>query len=178
MKISIWKLDSITRIGEKNLWSFIDDFLNVILAEATVTCVVDLADKWDGFSLGDCKDPDPLGISSNLLRRLPSPQNHRAESSCDGCLHRRSCHRHSLETPCSNLGFFGNNIMSGHNFFHVILVYGLSLDNSRSTRSILISSISIIFVLSNFQVIARETYSHNFTRLLESLLYKQNQNCF
>ena len=71
---------------------FFDEFLCVVLAKATVTRVVDLADEGDRFGFRNGHDPDQVGFPTRPLRSLPDSEHDRPER-CHGCaLHGGSSH--------------------------------------------------------------------------------------
>lgn len=77
---------------KQHLRSFLDDFLDVVFAEASVTSVVELANHGNGFGLRNRHDPDSVGFGAGSLRRLLHTEHHRPERR-DGpalCHHRRS----------------------------------------------------------------------------------------
>lgn len=75
-----------------HLRGFIDDFLDVIFAEASVTCIVELANHRNGFGFGYRNDPDPVGFGASSLRRLLNSEYHRPQRRDGDALrhHRRS----------------------------------------------------------------------------------------
>lgn len=77
---------------ENNLRSFINNLLDVVLSEASMGSLVDLADERHRLRFGDCHDADLIGSPARPLSRLPDSEHHRPES-CGGCaFHHWSSH--------------------------------------------------------------------------------------
>lgn len=85
---------------------FFDEFLCVVLAKATVTRVVDLADERDRFSFRNGHDPDQVGFPTRPLRSLPDSEHDRPERRHRCAFHRRSSHVVSfreVEIECTRI---------------------------------------------------------------------------
>jgi hypothetical protein len=77
---------------ERDLRSFFEDFLDVVLAKTSVASVVDLADERDRLGFRNRHDPDPVRYVTRPLRCLPDPEHDRPERYHGRAFNRRSSH--------------------------------------------------------------------------------------
>ena len=75
------------RIERTNLRSFLDEFLDVVLAEAAVAGIVDLADDGDRLRLADGDNPDLLGRAARSLGGLVDALQHRPQRRRSSAVH-------------------------------------------------------------------------------------------
>lgn len=85
-----------------NLRGLLDDLLDVILTEAAVADVVDLADEGYGLRLADRHHSNLLRRPTASLRRLLGPGEHRAEGRRGGAF--RGWRRHDGAGPVRTRG--------------------------------------------------------------------------
>ena len=62
-----------------NLRGLLDEFLDVVLAEAAMASVVDLSDEGDGLRLAHRHHPNLVRRNTGPLRRLLHPRQHRPQ---------------------------------------------------------------------------------------------------
>lgn len=79
-----------------DLRCFVDNLLDIVLAEAAITCVVDLVDERDGFGLAHCHHPHVIGPAAGFLRGLTDSVEHRPQGRHGRTLQGGSNHHHSL----------------------------------------------------------------------------------